>query len=195
MRNIDQTDFETANIEFIEFWLQDPFIKNTANPTGGDLYFNIGNISEDVLRDGKRLYENGLPTPTIHSLVDTNTVWGRVPSNPLQVTNAFSNEPSDREYQDVGFDGLRDVEEKTKFAPYLSNLQINFGVGSPIIKKQVIDPSADNFIPYRDGSFDTPMTGILQRIKTSIIPMEFSLLPITIQNSLMHLPSILMPKN
>jgi len=166
MRNIDQTDFETANIEFIEFWLQDPFIKNTANPTGGDLYFNIGNISEDVLRDGKRLYENGLPTPTINAPVDNNTVWGRVPSNPLQVTNAFSNEPTDREYQDVGFDGLRDVDEKTKFAPYLSNLQINFGVGSPIYQKANNDPSADNFIPYRDGSFDaTPVTGILQRYK------------------------------
>lgn len=166
MRNIDQTDFETANIEFIEFWLQDPFIKNNANPTGGKLYFNIGNISEDILRDGKRLYENGLPTPTIHSPVDTNTVWGQVPSNPLQVTNAFSNEPSDREYQDVGFDGLRDVEEKTKFAAYLTSLQTIFGTGSLIYQRALNDPSADNFIPYRDGSFDAvPVTGILQRYK------------------------------
>ncbi len=166
MRNIDQTDFETANIEFIEFWLQDPFIKNTANPTGGKLYFNIGNISEDVLRDGKRLYENGLPTPTINAPVDNNTVWGRVPSNPLQVTNAFSNEPTDREYQDVGFDGLRDEDEKTKFAPYLNSLQTNFGAGSPVYQKAKDDPSADNFIPYRDGSFDAaPVAGILQRYK------------------------------
>ncbi|HEY6062200.1 MAG TPA: cell surface protein SprA [Chitinophagaceae bacterium] len=166
MRNIDQTDFETANIEFIEFWLQDPFIKNTANPTGGKLYFNIGNISEDILRDGKRLYENGLPTPTIHSPVDTNTVWGQVPSNPLQVTNAFSNEPTDREYQDVGFDGLRDDQEKIKFAPYLNNLQTIFGAGSAIYQKAKNDPSGDNFVPYRDATFDaTPVTGILQRYK------------------------------
>ena len=123
MRNIDQTDFETGNIEYIEFWLQDPFIKNTANPTGGQLYFNLGNISEDVLRDGKRMYENGLPTPTINAPVDSNTVWGKVPANPLQVTNAFSNNTDDRQYQDVGFDGLRDDEEKTKFSTYLSNLQ------------------------------------------------------------------------
>jgi cell surface protein SprA len=61
MRNLDQTDFETGNIEFIEFWLQDPFV-NKPTSTGGQLYFNLGNISEDILKDGKRSYENGLPT-------------------------------------------------------------------------------------------------------------------------------------
>ena len=102
MRNIDQIDFETGNIEYIEFWMQDPFVQNNANPTGGKLYFNLGNISEDVLKDGKRFYENGLPTPTIPSPVDSSTVWGKVPSNPLQVTNAFSNNIDDRIFQDVG---------------------------------------------------------------------------------------------
>jgi cell surface protein SprA len=166
MRNIDQTDFETGNIEYIEFWLQDPFIKNTANPTGGQLYFNLGNISEDILRDGKRLYENGLPTPTNNSPVDTNTVWGRVPANPLQVTNAFSNVPSDRELQDVGYDGLQDVDEKTKFATYLSDLAAIHGAGSLIYQRALQDPSADNFKPYRDPAFDqSPVTGILQRYK------------------------------
>ena len=79
MRNIDQIDFETSNIEYIEFWMQDPFILNTGS-TGGQLYFNLGNISEDVLRDGKRQYENGLPTPTNNAQVDNSSVWGRVPS-------------------------------------------------------------------------------------------------------------------
>lgn len=166
MRNIDQTDFETGNIEFIEFWLQDPFIKNTANPAGGKLYFNLGNISEDILRDGKRQYENGLPTPTNNARVDSSTVWGRVPSIPLQVTNAFSNEPTDRQYQDVGFDGLQDEQEKTKFAPYLNTLSTNFGTNSPIFREAFADPSLDNFKPYRDPSFDkAPVTGILQRYK------------------------------
>ena len=104
MRNIDQTDFETSNIEYIEFWLQNPFI-NKPGSSGGQLYFNLGNISEDILKDGKRQYENGLPTPHNQPRVDTNTVWGQVPSNPLQVTNAFSNNTEDRPYQDVGFDG------------------------------------------------------------------------------------------
>ncbi|MEK7224218.1 MAG: cell surface protein SprA, partial [Bacteroidota bacterium] len=165
MRNIDQTDFETSNIEFIEFWLQDPFIKNTANPTGGILYFNLGNISEDILRDGKRQYENGLPTPTINAPVDNNTVWGKVPSNPLQVTNAFSNEPADREYQDVGLDGLRSDEEKTKFLAYLNSLQANFGTGSQIYQSANGDPSADNFRAYRDDVYEQSNAGILQRYK------------------------------
>jgi cell surface protein SprA len=93
MRNIDQTDFETGNIEFIEFWLQDPFISKPGS-TGGSLYFNLGNISEDILKDGKRQYENGLPTiknPAIP--VDNNTVWGRVPSNPIQQRSRRSSIP------------------------------------------------------------------------------------------------------
>ena len=81
--------------------------------TGGKLYFNLGNISEDILKDGKRFYENGLPTPNAPSPVD-NSNWGRVPRNPVQVTNAFSNDPDDRDYQDIGFDGLDDTAEVTK---------------------------------------------------------------------------------
>lgn len=182
MRNIDQTDFETGNIEYIEFWMQDPFIRNTANPGGGKLYFNLGNISEDVLKDGKRQYENGLPTPTNSAPVDNSTVWGRVPANPLQVTNAFNIDPNDRQFQDVGFDGLQDDEEKTKFAPYLNSLQTNFGAASPIYQRAFSDPSADNFKPYRDPSFDqSPATGILQRYKNINNPHGNS--PIANENS------------
>ncbi len=162
MRNIDQTDFETANIEFIEFWLQDPFISPRFNPAGGKLYFNLGNISEDVLRDGKRLYENGLPTPTINAPVDNNTVWGRVPSNPLQVTNAFSNEPDDRQFQDVGLDGLKLDDEKVKFANYIAAMQ----VAAPGAYQRILgDPSGDNFVAYRDAIYDQTAAGILDRYK------------------------------
>ena len=165
MRNIDQTDFETGNIEFIEFWLQDPFIRKPSS-TGGQLYFNLGNISEDILKDGKRAYENGLPTlknPAIP--VDTNTVWGRVPSNPIQVTNAFSNDPDDRQFQDVGYDGLTDNLENIKQKAFLDNLAINFGTSSPIYLKAKADPSGDNFRNYRDPSYDQAKTGILGRYK------------------------------
>ncbi len=166
MRNIDQTDFETGNIEYIEFWLQDPFIANSANPNGGQLYFNLGNVSEDVLRDGKRQYENGLPTPTNNARVDESSVWGKVPAIPLQVTNAFSNTATDREFQDVGFDGLQDTAEQRIFTPYLNSLQSNFGTNSPIYQKAQADPSGDNFRAYRDPAFDQqPVTGILQRYK------------------------------
>ncbi|MFN2457264.1 MAG: cell surface protein SprA [Chitinophagaceae bacterium] len=164
MRNIDQTDFETSNIEFIEFWMQDPFIRK-PNSSGGELYFNLGNISEDVLRDGKRLYENGLPAPSSPSLPVDTTIWGRVPRNPIQVTNAFSNDPADRPFQDVGFDGLPDSLEKAKFQPYLNQLQTTFGTGAPVYQKAVADPSADNFLGYRNEFYDQRGAGILERYK------------------------------
>jgi cell surface protein SprA len=165
MRNVDQTDFETSNIEFIEFWVQDPFI-NKPNSTGGQLYFNIGNISEDVLRDGKRQFENGLPTPSQPNVLTDETAWGRVPRNPVQVTNAFSNDPADRPFQDVGFDGLNDTAERQKFQPYLNALASQYGAGSPVYQRAVTDPAADNFRGYRDPSYDQqPIAGILQRYK------------------------------
>ncbi|HKO82275.1 MAG TPA: cell surface protein SprA, partial [Chitinophagaceae bacterium] len=174
MRNIDQTDFETSNIEFIEFWMQDPFVLNQGS-TGGKLYFNLGTLSEDILKDGKRQYENGLPTPTNNAQVDNNTVWGKVPSNPLQITNAFSNEPGDRQYQDVGFDGLADAEEKTKFSAYLASLP------PPAQTKAANDPAADNFKPYRDPSYDAPGVGIVDRYKNINSPNGNS--PVSENNS------------
>ncbi len=168
MRSIDQTDFETSNIEFIEFWVQDPFIptpgrENIVNSSGGKLYFNLGNISEDVLKDGRRFYENGLNTPNAPAPVDT-TVWGRVPRNPIQVTNAFSNTPEDRPYQDIGFDGLSDTAEVIKRQEYLNQLATNFGTGSRAYQEALLDPSSDNYINYRDGRF-TDNDGILARYK------------------------------
>ena len=162
MRNIDQTDFETANIEFIEFWVQDPFILNPTS-TGGKLYFNLGNISEDILKDGRRLYENGLPTPNAPAAVD-NTVWGTVPQNPIQVTNAFSNNPDDRVYQDIGLDGLNDQAEGVKRQAYLAGLATTFGTGSAVYQNALADPSSDDYKHYRNASFG-PNDGILARYK------------------------------
>jgi cell surface protein SprA len=163
MRNIDQTDFETANIEFIEFWLQDPFTLK-PNSSGGELYFNLGNISEDVLRDGKRQYENGLPTPSQKSIPLDETVWAKIPRNPIQVTNAFSNDPADRPFQDVGYDGSTDTAEQRKFAPYLNQLGAIVGTNSPVYQRAAADPSADNFRGYRDPSYGDD-AGILERYK------------------------------
>ena len=166
MRNIDQTDFETANIEFIEFWMQDPYVNtparpNASNSSGGKLYFNLGNISEDVLKDGKRYYENGLPTPNSQLPVESS-VWGRVPLNPIQVANAFSNDPADRAFQDVGFDGLSDDSEVVRSAPYLSNLR---GILSPDAYNNLqADPAQDNYIWYRDNRFASS-DGIIKRYK------------------------------
>ena len=175
MRNIDQTDFETANIEFIEFWVQDPFVKTASRPTadqssGGKLYFNLGNISEDVLKDGKRFYENGLPTPTAIQPTD-NSVWGKVPLNPIQVTNAFSNNPADRIFQDVGFDGLSDDSERVKMGPYLTNL--NGVLNAAALRNAQDDPSQDNYVWYRDASFSST-DGITKRYKNFNSPQNNS---------------------
>jgi cell surface protein SprA len=169
MRSLDQTDFETGNIEFVEFWLQDPFINSKKNPniensTGGQLYFNLGNVSEDILKDGKRFYENGLPTPNAPSHVD-NSNWGRVPSNPQQVTNAFSNNTEDRAYQDVGLDGLDDTAEINKRALYLNQLRTTVGPTSKAYLDALKDPSSDNFHNYRGDDFDQQALGILGRYK------------------------------
>lgn len=165
MRGLDQVDFETGNVEFIEFWMQDPFLKQ-PNSAGGDLYFNLGNVSEDVLSDGRRFFENGLPTPNIQATVDSSSTWGKVPSNPIQVTTAFSNDPNDRPYQDVGFDGLDDEAERRKFGNYLTQLAAITGVGSPAYQAALNDPSSDNFKNYRDAGYDDERADILARYKS-----------------------------
>ena len=157
MRSLDQTDFETGIIEYVEFWVQDPFIKSAASK--GKLVLNLGNVSEDILKDGRRFYENGMPTPTIPATYDSST-WGRVPVNPIQVTNAFSNNPEDRKFQDVGLDGLRDEDERINKA-YLINQITNTTVADQFKK----DPSADNYVWYRDASYDASGANILSRYK------------------------------
>jgi cell surface protein SprA len=163
MRGIDQVDFETGNVEFIEFWMQDPFILNPFS-TGGQMFFNLGNISEDVVKDGKRFFENGISGAVTKALEDTATVWGKVPANPIQVTQAFSNDPADRPLQDAGFDGLADEAEKTKYQNYLNSLLGQFGGTSGAYQKALNDPSTDNYKNYRDASFGS-QDGILQRYK------------------------------
>ena len=120
MREILTSDFESANIQYIEFWLMDPFVEDPTH-TGGDLYFNLGDISEDILRDSRKSFENGLPTSPLVKDVDT-TAWGRVPTVQA-VVNAFDNDPKSRQYQDVGLDGLRDPDEQTFFESYLQSIQ------------------------------------------------------------------------
>ncbi len=161
MRSIDQIDFETNNIEFIEFWMQDPFILKPSS-SGGKLYFNLGNESEDILRDGRRFYENGLNTPNAPAPTDLSN-WGLVPRNPIQVTNAFSNDPNDRQYQDLGLDGLSDTAELTKRQPYIN--QLTGTLNATALQRAKADPSSDNYRHYRGDDYDAQATGILGRYK------------------------------
>lgn len=192
MRAIDQTDFETNNIEYMEFWVQDPFIKN-INSTGGKMFIDLGSVSEDILKDGKRFYENGLSTPTSPSAVDSSSTWGTTPVNPIQVTNAFSNDANDRTYQDVGFDGLSDEGERRKRSVYLNKISTVFGNSSPIYQSAIQDPSHDDYVWYRDSKFDAAGTGILGRYKNYNGPEGNS--PVATGNSTFSPAATLYPDN
>lgn len=192
MRAIDQTDLETANVEYIEFWAQDPFIK-TPNSKGGKMYINLGNVSEDILKDGKRFYENGMNTPNIPAAVDSTNTWGKTPVNPIQITQAFSNNPDDRPYQDVGFDGLDDEGERRKKGYVLQKIANNFGVNSPLYQKTLTDPASDDYKWYRDPSFDATGTGILGRYKNFNNPQGNS--PLATTNSQFTSAATLYPDN
>lgn len=148
-RVIGNTDFEAANYEFIEFWLMDPFLEDPTAP-GGDLYFNLGQVSEDVLPDNRRSYEHGLPTNADDDAANFNltlTPVARVPN--IQIpTLAFDNDPGARQFQDVGLDGLRSEVERNFFSNYLQQLQ---GLLTPeAYAAAEADPSSDDYAHFRD---------------------------------------------
>ncbi len=162
MREIQTPDFEAANIEFIEFWMMDPFKNDTLGELeGGDLYFNLGDISEDVLKDSRKGFENGLPETELITDVDT-TLWGLV-SQKQQITEGFISDNSARPNQDVGFDGLTDANEVTFFSNYLQTLQNILTSGA--YQEALDDPSTDNYRYYRGSQYDEEQASILERYK------------------------------
>ncbi len=157
-RKIETNDFESLNVAFISFWVMDPFIYK-PHSAGGDLYFNLGSISEDILLDGRKSLENGLPANGDLSTVD-ETVWGRVPR--LQpVINAFDNDPNSRALQDVGIDGMNDADEQKKFAPFVQ--QVKGALNATAAAAITSDPSSDDYVYYRGPQLDQTGAGILQR--------------------------------
>lgn len=162
MREMDNTDFESSNYEYIEFWMMDPFIDN-PNHSGGKLYFNLGDISEDILKDGKKFFENGLPADGSDENVEF-TVWGRVPTTQMIVT-AFDNNNDSRPNQDVGYDGLPNNREQSYFSDYLSAMEGILGSGSAAYQRVWNDPSSDNYHYFRGSDYDAADVKILDRYK------------------------------
>ena len=166
MRRLDTNDFETANIEYIEFWMLDPFIytnkQTDAAQYGGDFYINLGEVSEDVLRDGKKFYESGMPVDGSSSF--TTTQWGKIP-NQSTVTYAFATSSGARAKQDVGFNGLTDEEEKAfgSYQEFLNNVQGR--VTGAALDSIMADPANDNYHYFRGSDYDAARTPILQRYK------------------------------
>ncbi|MBO7457274.1 MAG: cell surface protein SprA, partial [Paludibacteraceae bacterium] len=159
MRRLDNTDFEKANIEYIQFWLMDPAL---TNPDGyeGELYFNLGDVSEDILRDGKKAFEHGLPVSAADLGRVDSTIWGYVPRTTSTVV-AFSNETGSRAMQDVGLNGLTTTQEQAwpAYRQYLNELQgrVSTDVWSRWENDRFSprnDPAGDNFHYYRGTDFD-----------------------------------------
>ncbi len=169
MRKLDTNDFETANIEYIEFWLLDPFIYTTrqgvASDYGGDLYINLGEVSEDVLRDGKKFAESTMPVDNTGSF--TYTAWGKVPYSPTQ-TYAFATTAGSRIKQDVGLNGLTDAEERSQpaYADFLNGINVNDSLRAVWNN----DPANDNYHYFRGSDLDARQASILDRYKRINMP-------------------------
>ena len=160
MQAINSSDFQAANVEYIEFWILDPFLDNPNN--SGDLYINLGNISEDILKDGRRAWENGLPESANDTTNIDTTNWGRVPQG-QPIVNAFENDDAARKRQDVGYDGLSDDDERTHFKGFLDTVQGR--VPNNVYQNLLEDPSSDNYHYFRGEDYDAQRLPILARYK------------------------------
>jgi cell surface protein SprA len=159
MRGLTTTDFEQSNVEYVDFWVLDPFLKNpNPNENEGTMYIHLGDISEDILKDGRKAYENGLPSPENPDFKIDKTPWGTVPRTEIPLPNSFSASDAAREAQDVGLDGMKDTEETSFYSDWLSKF-------SPIPTKVAADPANDNFTYYNDEGAYPRGTPVLDRYK------------------------------
>ncbi|OUS14364.1 cell surface protein SprA, partial [Nonlabens dokdonensis] len=137
MRQFSSTDFEQTNVEYIQFWIMDPFQYDPTN-NGGTISINLGSISEDILKDNRKQFENGLPDDGGTDLT-VNTAYGKVPVN-QSLVYAFDTQGAERENQDIGLDGYSDNEELADFPAF-----------GPI------DPAGDNYEFFVAATGDIPM--------------------------------------
>ena len=169
MRKLDTNDFEQANIEYIEFWMLDPFIytrkEGTASDYSGDLYFNLGEVSEDILHDGKKFDESAMPVSGNDTY--TTTQWGKIGVQTTE-TYAFVTTSGSRNLQDVGLNGLNNEDERS-FGAYKEWLDavVNSGVitNDSIIQAWRNDPAGDDYHYFRGSDFDREEKSILDRYK------------------------------
>lgn len=168
MRNLYPSDFEKSQIEYITFWLMDPFIQNHSGK-GGDLYLNLGEVSEDILKDGKKFFENGLSLNSSASSI--HGVWGKEPEHSSAVY-AFDSSSGTHKKQDTGLNGLTSEEEMKHpaYLNYLSKIRKKFSSGTITRMQNDLfspfnDPAGDNYHHYRGNDFDLAETDILNRYK------------------------------
>ena len=154
MRYLNTNDFEQANVEYIEFWMLSPFLPKAGDPavTGdGVIQIHLGNLSEDIFKDARQQYENGLPTGDNQQPTEL-TAWGRISTRPPLISNTFDN--NNREEQDLGFDGLDNAGEEDHFANYIDSLRDS--LDAVVFQDEVLaDPANDDFIHYLDPSYSS----------------------------------------
>ncbi|MAT79906.1 MAG: cell surface protein SprA [Flavobacteriales bacterium] len=134
-KTINTTNFKKANVEYIQFWMLDDFSEYDSNDFQiGEIVFHLGNISEDILPDGKKQYENGLPVKPSDNF--DNSKWGKTPTS-QSLVYAFNSDADQRKSQDLGYDGLNDIDEKEYY-----------------FNGNTDDPAGDNYEYYlkREGS-------------------------------------------
>nr|WP_315149536.1 cell surface protein SprA [uncultured Flavobacterium sp.] len=131
VRSLSSTNFEQSNVEYIQFWVMDPYVGQGATPKSnmGKIYFNLGEISEDVLKDDRKVYENGFGPDQV--MVNPQPTWGNAPAS-QSLIYAFDNNEGNRANQDIGLDGLPSSQEATKYNNY---------AGEP-------DPAGDDYLYY-----------------------------------------------
>jgi hypothetical protein len=66
-------------------------LTETSASNTGQIYFNLGAISEDILKDGRKQYENGLGPNEI--LVNPQPIWGNVPASQSLIYAFDANAP------------------------------------------------------------------------------------------------------
>jgi cell surface protein SprA len=160
MRYFQNADFEAANYEFIEFWMLNPFMDRRdgevhPDDEEGEIVFNLGNVSEDILKDNLLFFENAIPT-TDRIVPTSNTVYGKATVS-IPLVNGF--DLREGEKQDLGFDGLTDAEEQERFNTWLIENDLTQ------IPDVVRDPSNDNFVFFNDSSLDGE-DNLLRRLKS-----------------------------
>lgn len=167
MRRLETNDFQSANIEYVQFWMMDPFNSDYNNTTypdmdanskpSGSMYINLGNVSEDIVKDGKMLYENGLPGQPGGSNANLQVTSSTIGTAPLitPIANSFVNDPADRPYQDLGYDGMADSTEARVFSSFVNNLQsYSQNTSAKAVQDAINDPSSDKYHFFRGNDYD-----------------------------------------
>ncbi len=190
-RAIDNTDFEASNVQYVQFWVMNPFINRPASK-GGSFYINLGSVSEDVLKDSRLSFENGVPVPFDLNKVDTGQ-WGYTPRFAQQITRAFDNDAASRAQQDVGYDEMDNGKEAIQFKSFLNALRLKLGANNPAYIKAAGDPSTDDYHYYRGSDYDQSNTGILGRYKGFNNPEGNS--PVTDPNSAFSTSATTIPES